>query len=643
MADVVQSTPVSPLPDSDGAPSVSTHVSNDDFLNDDAIPITQNPEASSGAVPRISNEDDGAPPRPDSPPQQGSSSVAAPGAAAVLSAPLSFGTVSASSKRRNSMWKAEPDNALAAIREACMGATNNVRVDAARKVVAAARQRVNELEGAMASLKESVEAVRSSAQSLPSTRMPRYEHLMFASDPEFGGAAHHHSASAQDGTGGAGDEDRSFRDLIWSERIWDVEAMLAEHRLDAAVTAVESLLADDGYDSCSQTVSGKVNKLADLIGHQLVARCPCSSAEDARAFAALLVRLDKADTACTVVLQTAEELLHSKLVWVQPNANNDLARYVQTVLQWTSAHFDDTHAAVENIPLSDAARAERFVSWTTAQTDRVYRGFVRSSVSLARGLNGGAFLQIASAIHSNGVGGAASALFRARLLSNLRAHLWDVARDVADAMTRCAIVEKMDNETWPPRAAQTLVRDADSAMGALAPVLRSLPALDEGEVDEVMANALMTYATRLYANDDAQVGKTLAYVGKNVGESVKRHGMNAPRTGRWAGLLTTASKEKIMQQVQTQRDNGERKKTIERRASVGVTRLNLDDFTQEAVNTTEADEAELKEKARQMLAQHRWAAAAAATIAVGWRHWTWTVCIVSLHITMFSMGMAARL
>ena len=270
---------------------------------------------------------------------------------------------------------------------------------------------------------------------------------------------------------------------------------------------------------------------------------------------------------------------------------------------------------MESIPLSPAARAERFVAWTTAQTDRVYRGFVRSSVSLARGLDGGAFLQIASAIHSNGVGGAASALFRARLLSNLRAHLWDVARDVADAMTRYAVVEKLGNETWPPRAAQTLVRDADSAMGALAPVLRSLPALDEGEVDEVLANALVTYAARLYSGNDTQVARTLAYVGKNVGESVKRHGMNAARTASSASLLLSADKQRIVQQAGIQRENGERKKKIERRASVGVTRLATEDVMQDVVKTTDADEAELKEKARQMLAQHRWAAA--ATVAVG--------------------------
>lgn len=546
-----------------------------------------------------------------------------------LSAPLSYGAT-ATESRRSTVWKAEPDHSHKLARDASMAVTHEERVDAAHALTAAAEKQATNLELAVGALKSSVDIVREEARLLPSTRMPRYERLMFTTagaggsmngnsigntmNDEIDASHHEHEEKA-----------RSLRDLGWSEKVWDIESMLAERRLDAAVTAIESLLSADHDHSFehNQPIPTHVAGLVDEISGLLVARSPFDCAEKAKEHAQLLVRLGKADLGCTVIERTAEDLFHAKLSRLQPASGIDLARYVHTVLQLTCASLEETHTALASIPLDDVARAERIVAWSTSQTDKVYRAFIRSCISHARGLDGGALLQIVSAIHARAAtetsgedayppfSGAAAALFRARLLSNLRAHLRDIAHDTREALGRFTLGEV--SASWPPREAQTLVRSVDAVASALAPVLRELPALDEGEFDAVFTYVIITYAAGSAPDDnnenrnrnDAQI---LAFLGKNINVAMKKNGMCAPRTLKAAEWLVSGNKDRVAQEVIRIAANSEANGLMheDARGSVGVTKLmvasnNGEDHVLEDTLSPLANETVLREKARQML------------------------------------------
>lgn len=617
--------PVIPTPRAEGSDEEavssvpSTHISNDDFLND-AVPVeitrrtgadrvVGRVDASNDAVVEIDLPEPPRAPVPARPSSPGTSFPAPPpSSAANSSAPPSFGTASVSSRRRSMLWKAAPDGALAHAREACVARTHIARVDAAHALASSARQHVAEATRAADELECAVTAVREAACALPSTRMARFENLLFATDPQFGGG--HHDDS----------NDVSIRDLNWKERIWDVEAMLAEQRVNAAVGAVETLLKDEEYASCKDHIVCSVESLVDEIAHLLVSACPYESAEAASKCAGHLVRLGKSETACTIVLRTAEHLLALKLSRLQ-TAGADLARHIQLILQLSYAHLADTFKAVDKIDVGDTRRAELFTAWATAQTDHVYRAFIRPPISHARGLDTGALLQIASAVlgrsandpdrvrDARQAAGTARALFRARLMSNLRAHLADIMRDVRLSLQRSAARAEHDaahvraRAPGPPREMQALAQEIRVTVEALLPVLRELPSLDEGALDNTVAQALLSYAQRLWdavrtdgGNEREPLQRALEFLDKNAGDVLKRHRMSAPCWRAAAELLASGDLQRIAQMADEE-DAGE-----ERRKDVGVTRLGNSDIK---FMPTELDDAELREKARLMLAQQR--------------------------------------
>lgn len=666
-------------PPSDGTEAVSsipsTNISNDGFLDDEVpVEVTRRPAADRAreglraalrqeSVPaaatlvaspdpsrRLSLEP-GVEPRSGGTTANGTPAPPAPSPAGTPAAqPHSFGSASAPSRRRSALWAAaRPNSAVAAAREACTAPSPVARVAAAGILADAAHAHAAEIDPALTALRAAVGSVRAEAAALPTARAPRFERLLFASDPRFGSGGPPSTAAPSARTG---EPDVSFRDLGWCERIWDIEALLAEHRLDAAVAGVEELRSDDEFSSATPATQSHLDDLCGQLADRLVA-LPVESADAAAACAQHLSRLGRPETGARVVLRTAERLLQSKLTRLALSAKLDLPRHVHLVLRLALAQLCAAHAALSELPLPAAAKAGTFVGWATSQTDAMYRQFVRSKLTFARGLDGGALLRIAAAIQgaaavspaalrrTASLGGAPlpsadpkdparapAAVFRARLLAAARAHLASVARDLRASLLRAASSARADaahvraRERGPPRMAAALARDVDAAAAALSPVLREVPALDDGAVDGAIAHALLVYTAglcRAVRNDARTAGsehgqppavrEATGFLAKAVSDAIRKHALPAPAARRAAALIVHGGSDDAVLAVVEQA-----KKAAAGQADPAHGRLSEGDaaVAAEAVENA-AGEADVREQARQMLAQQRRVAAAAAS------------------------------
>lgn len=606
----------------------STHISNDDFLND-AVPveITRRPaadrrvgmrEADVADPPAIVDVDTASvEPVPAASPRIAQDRAQSPIAHSVASAPPSFGTVSASSRRRSALWKPMPGGALAFVREVCHGNTGPSRVAAAHALAITARAHVSNAAHAVTSVERALEAVREAATQLPSARMARFEALLFASDPQFD----------------APQVDRSFRDLHWKERVCDIEALLAEQRVDAAVSGVEALLADDDYATCESHVSQSVARLSDAIATRLVDACPYETPAAAASCATLLSRLERPDAACAVVLRTAAHILALRLARLPSAVDTracDIARRVQLALQVGRTQVIDALRAVEAVPLSSARRAALFAAWAAAQTDIIYRSHVRAVI---RSPDRAALLQVAAAARmridakKDESAAEATAVFSARVLTNARTHIRQLSRDATLQLLRAATRATRDathvrsRAASPPRELLALSREVRATLDSLAPIMKELPSLDVHALDIGVARALVAYADRLItaveADGEAEkregaLRTALQCLGANASEALRASRARAPNAQDVVAALSTAHFVQLRHLAVSLRDNlDDDDAIVEEDVHVRASDAASVSFSFDDALPYVAD-ADIRENARQLLAQHRRVAPAAA-------------------------------
>lgn len=229
----------------------------------------------------------------------------------------------------------------------------------AKQFVDVVHAQIRGLSTAIADVARRVEDAKTLASDLPSSRDPNYAQLLY-SDPD----------------GLSSDAERVFLELHWTERVWDLEAMLAEKRYADAVTAIEKL-QQDGVAGGSPRIYGKLHALLIQAVSEMSSVCANGTTDAVGLFAPLLARLGMADHARLVVLASARAELVAELRTLSANSQELPPRLVNVILDKTLAIFRRTHAVHAQITSrSNASNSSSFVAWIVEQCDTVYADFV---------------------------------------------------------------------------------------------------------------------------------------------------------------------------------------------------------------------------------------------------------------------------
>lgn len=333
----------------------STHASRDPFLNDD-VPVEISRIQPREDRPRVAQETGfglrlG---HPESPPVSGSSA--------------------STSRKRSSLWKRAYDpeavqssherDILRAVQlsEVC---TKEKSVSAAEKLVELVDTQVRDMSNVLTAVSRQVESAKQIANSLPSSRDARFQSLLYT-PPEDDGKS---------------EAERVFLELHWTERVWDLEALLAEKRYNECVLSVEKLEAD-GMASGSPRTVAKFSTLRAALVEEMSAMC-ASDAPAATVFAPLLAKLGVADQARQVVLEGAQQELEHELNQLSSGAFDFAPRLANMLLDKTLAVFRKAHNSYSSISAKES-NSSSFVAWIVEQSDFVYTEFISPVLTRAR-------------------------------------------------------------------------------------------------------------------------------------------------------------------------------------------------------------------------------------------------------------------
>ena len=327
----------------------STHASRDPFLNDD-VPVE---------ISRL-------PPREDRPRVTQEAGL---GSRMVHSEspPISISSTG-TTKKRSSLWKRSYDpeavqssherDILKAV-QLCEVSSKDKSVIAAEQLVSLVDSQVRNLSDVLEDVSHRLSSAKGIAGSLPSSRDARYHSLLYSSN------------SMNTGT----DTERIFLELHWTERVWDLEALLAEKRYEDCVASVEKIEAD-GLSSNAQRPGSKFHSLRGQLVQEMSALCVID-APTAAVFAPLLQRLGVADEARNVVLDGAHLELKDELTQLSNSGIEAGPRLTNMMLDRAVMTFRKAHKAFVEISARDSSSSS-FVSWIAEQSDFVYTNFLSS-------------------------------------------------------------------------------------------------------------------------------------------------------------------------------------------------------------------------------------------------------------------------
>lgn len=352
----------------------STHASKDPFLNDD-VPIEisrleareDRPRAGPIAVGR--RDDDG--PGLRSGPTDVPFGLASRGE---MSSPPASMSSTSTFRKRSSLWKRtyDPENEFQSIHERQIlkavalseAAVKERSVAAAQQLARIVAMQVGELDLALAEVEKHVEFAGGVARALPSTRDARFEGLLYG-DKEEGVEA-----------GDRVEAERVFLELQWTERVWDVEAMVIEKRFEESVAAVEKLNEDGIGESASPRTRGKFEGIVERLVKDIGEFCTRGGAATAAIYSPLLARVGMAEHAREVVLNAAESELMDILEEITGAGMEVMPRTVTIVLDRTLGMFQQTYAVYTRISDGGLPNSSFFVAWVVDMSDKVYAKFV---------------------------------------------------------------------------------------------------------------------------------------------------------------------------------------------------------------------------------------------------------------------------
>lgn len=351
----------------------STHASRDPFLNDDVpIEITRlearedRPRAKAG----LRDSDDGFIWKSSLPfDSAGRSNTDTQSPPASLSSSSTF-------RKRSSLWKRtyDPDNEFQSPHErqilrAISLSESSVKersVSAAQQLAKIVNQQIFELDTVIADVKKRVEHARQVSANLPLTRDGQFEPLLYSST----------FATSQELVSGRAEAERVFLELQWTEKVWDIEAMLAEKRFEDCVTSIEKLRDDGIASSASPRTQVKYQNIVQQLASEMTTCCTDGGGETAGIFAPLLARIGMADHARQVVLNSAEAQLMSELHVLAAPGNELTPRTVSVMLDKTLGIFKQTYSVYSKISSTGFQNSSFFVAWVVEQSDNVYSKFV---------------------------------------------------------------------------------------------------------------------------------------------------------------------------------------------------------------------------------------------------------------------------
>ena len=350
----------------------STHASRDPFLNDDfPIDITQGEQ----------RED-----RPRPPPghREGEDGFLRNANATLDSVarstsdhspPASFSS-SSTLRRRSSLWKRtyDPDNDFQSPHERNIlkaislseAAVKERSVPAAQQLASIVSQQISELDTVLADVEKSVEKARMVSADLPLTRDPQFEPLLYSST----------YAASQEMSTRKAEAERVFLELQWTERVWDIEALLAEKRFEDCVASIEKLKEDGITTSASPRTYTKFQSMVQQLASEMTSCGTDGGGETAGVFAPWLARIGKADHARQVVLNSAEVELASELGALTAPGNEVTPRTVNLMLNRTLQIFKQTYSVYSRISSSGSQNSSFFVAWVVEQSDNLYSKFI---------------------------------------------------------------------------------------------------------------------------------------------------------------------------------------------------------------------------------------------------------------------------
>lgn len=350
----------------------STHASRDPFLNDD-VPIE---------ISRLEVREDR--PRATSVKKEdeanwtknivGESLVKAN--LDVGSPPASLSSTS-TLRKRSSLWKRtyDPDSEFQSRHERLIlkavslseAAVKEKSVVAAQQLGSIVAAQAGELDEVLGEVEKKVVHARVVAEHLPSTRDVRFETLLYGGEGA-GGDGRDNMAKAE--------AEKMFLELQWTEKVWDVEAMVAEKRFKNCVHTIEKLNRDGINESASPRTLGRYQNIVQQLVVELSRCCTQGGGETAGIFAPLLARVGMAEHARRVVLRSAEAELIAELQAVTAPENEVMPRTVSLLLDKTLEMFKRTHVVYSQISQGGSQNSSYFVAWVVEQSDKIYAGFV---------------------------------------------------------------------------------------------------------------------------------------------------------------------------------------------------------------------------------------------------------------------------
>lgn len=492
----------------------STHASRDPFLNDD-VPVD---------IARVEGREDR--PRKDAPrrgendadpsafPRNAAAAGLLPFDAARFEGNSPPASLSSSStfRKRSSLWKRtyDPDNEFQSAHERQIlkavalseSAVKERSVTSAQQLARIAYLQVSELDAAVVAVTDKVEKARAVASDLPSSRDTRFEPLLYSAGS---------TAAPSDVLSGKAEAERVFRELQWTERVWDVEAMAAEKRYEDCVAAIEKLEEDDIMTSASSKTQEKYKSIKQELVAEMSACCTERGGETASTFAPLLARIGMADHARNVVLSAAETELFSELHTLTAHGPEVAPRTVNAILDKTLSVFKTTYAIYAKISSTSSQCSSFFVAWVVEQSDLVYKKFVSPFLGKTRKADPVTILEIIEAARHRKVqqhnklseqnGDSLVALLETRITTHIRADLDGPIRDAQRQLVeRARMYASAIPRNWregPYQSGKAICDELNILSKGLEGALMNLGAETDILAGSLLARLALEYSTTL--------------------------------------------------------------------------------------------------------------------------------------------------
>lgn len=279
------------------------------------------------------------------------------------------------SRKRSSLWKRkyDPHNEFQAPHEREIlkaialseASAKEHDVNAAQQLTSIVDAQVAQFDEVLVDVDKRVDCARIVADKLPSIRDPRFEPYLRIRGPGEGDDG----AVVKDETG-------RIDDMQWSEKVWDVEELIAEKQFEDAVASIEKLQNDDIASFVSPRVYGKFQSLILQLVSEMSSCCAQGGADAAAVFAPLLGRLGMAEHARQVVLDSAESELCVELRYIVADRQDVTPRSVNMILDKTLSIFRYTYDVYMKITSPQSTDASSLVAWIVEQSDKIYGEFV---------------------------------------------------------------------------------------------------------------------------------------------------------------------------------------------------------------------------------------------------------------------------